>query len=105
MRFGELLVDDHNDGAQPQDFRIKKRILHPNYTNSLVNFDIMLLELEKAVKFTPFVRPVCLYTSPEVPADLQNKVFVSEWSIDDAIRSNDTGSLMYIFQSNCSQDV
>lgn len=50
-----------SDGAKPVDYRIESFIKHPNYNHYSKENDIALIELEKKVIFSAFIRPACLY--------------------------------------------
>ena len=49
-----------DDGAEPEDYEIKRFIKHPQYRIIPNRNDIALIELRKNVKFTDFIRPACL---------------------------------------------
>lgn len=66
VRVGDLNLDRTDDRAEPQQVRIIKRIRHPEYQRPPQYHDIGLLELESAVTFGAWVRPICLpYSSPD----------------------------------------
>ncbi|XP_026494208.2 CLIP domain-containing serine protease HP8-like [Vanessa tameamea] len=55
--------DDCND-SPPVDIKISKIISHPNFSkDNVTHDDIALIQLEKPVKFTNFIQPVCLPTT------------------------------------------
>ncbi|KAK5649715.1 hypothetical protein RI129_000744 [Pyrocoelia pectoralis] len=56
-------------------YGISKRIPHPNYTPPSKYNDIGLLKLDKAVKFTAYIRPACLNTDPDL--QVQNKAIAT----------------------------
>uniref|UniRef100_A0A2S2RAS0 Serine protease snake n=1 Tax=Sipha flava TaxID=143950 RepID=A0A2S2RAS0_9HEMI len=63
-RLGELNYLTYNDGTIHQDYRILQRIIHPSYQPSRAKYnDIALFRLEKKVKFTEYVRPICINTN------------------------------------------
>lgn len=47
VRVGDKNLQDDNDGAKPQDFGVKKMILHPDYQNNIKYHDIALMQLDK----------------------------------------------------------
>lgn len=63
-------------------FRIRRRINHPNYKPPLLEYDIALYKLERAVTLGPFIRPSCLalpvseYQGTNLPSD---EVYVTGW--------------------------
>lgn len=50
-----------SDGAKPVDYRIESFIKHPSYNHYNKENDIALIELEKKVIFSAFIRPACLH--------------------------------------------
>ena len=55
-------------GTNPNEVSrsVARIILHPNYDSDSSNNDIALLRLSSPVKFTDFIRPVCLAASGSV---------------------------------------
>lgn len=47
-------------GNNAEYFTVKQTIAFPEYTNSSFYHDIGLIELNRAVNFTPYMRPACL---------------------------------------------
>lgn len=63
-RLGELNYLTENDNTIHQDYKIVQRITHPDYQPSRAKYnDLALFRLEKEVKFTAYVRPICLNTN------------------------------------------
>jgi hypothetical protein len=60
-------------------FRIAQRFNHPEYRKPFINHDIALYKLDKEVRFSPFVRPICLYTSAQTPTNYVKKNVVAGW--------------------------
>ncbi|KRT80827.1 Trypsin [Oryctes borbonicus] len=59
-RLGDLQISTQSDDARVQQFRIVQRFRHPA-NNPLSHYnDIALLELDRPVTFTKYVRPACL---------------------------------------------
>lgn len=58
--------------------QISRIILHPDYEEKSKNNDIALLELEKPVQFTKYIRPICIHKSSGYP-ERWAKCFVSGW--------------------------
>ncbi|XP_059611814.1 uncharacterized protein LOC132258500 [Phlebotomus argentipes] len=62
IRVGDLNYESEEDDARPENVRIKRPIPFPTYVRRTQYNDLALLELERAVKLSPYVRPACLYT-------------------------------------------
>lgn len=75
-RLGELVLDSDMDNTIPQDYSIIKAIRHPNYKPPSQYNDIALMQLDKDVTFTEFVRPACLYSQYALP---KGKGIASGW--------------------------
>ncbi|XP_028135374.2 phenoloxidase-activating factor 3-like [Diabrotica virgifera virgifera] len=60
VRLGDLDISSDKDEADPQDFKILKRIPHPNYLDSIKYNDIALIQIEKYIHRSSFVYPACL---------------------------------------------
>jgi hypothetical protein len=58
-RLGELNI--YSDSI-PVDYEIVERVMHPKYNPAYVYNDIALFRLGEEVKFTAYIRPVCLNT-------------------------------------------
>ncbi|XP_060835010.1 venom protease-like [Rhopalosiphum padi] len=58
-RLGELNI--YSDSS-PVDYEIVERVMHPKYNPAYVYNDIALFRLGKEVKFSAYIRPVCLNT-------------------------------------------
>lgn len=76
VRLGDQNLFDAYDGAEPVDYQIKNFVKHEKYDSSEKLNDIALVELEKSVKFTAFIRPACLIDSNYV-----GKVIAVRWII------------------------
>jgi len=46
--------------TSPKDYKIKQRIIHPNYKPTSLYRDIALFLLERDIDFSPFVLPIYL---------------------------------------------
>ncbi|XP_059045913.1 uncharacterized protein LOC131841610 [Achroia grisella] len=68
VRLGELDLAREDDGATPTDVLIKKAIKHEEYSPKAYTNDIGILVLEKDVKFTALIRPICLPATDELRA-------------------------------------
>lgn len=69
-------MEEINDGATPQDFKIKNIIRHPLYKRSSNYHDIALFELEDIIEIRKNLRPACLWTDNEFNA---TKGWVTGW--------------------------
>lgn len=79
MRLGELVVDDPTDHAQPKDFGVAQRIPHPQYSDNSYYYDIMLLRLNDSVKFSPHMRPTCLWPFPDTSSLTNEHAIITGW--------------------------
>ncbi|XP_055914438.1 serine protease persephone-like [Eupeodes corollae] len=62
IRFGVVDWKSVDDDLTPVDAGIEEVIIHPEYRGHLRYHDIALIKLKNDLKFTPFVRPACLYS-------------------------------------------
>jgi len=62
-RLGDLNYLIDTDLANPKDYKIVQRKIHPKYRLPSLYNDIALFKLEKEVEFSAFVRPICLNTN------------------------------------------
>lgn len=63
VRLGELDFSTNNDNSVPADYKIQNYISHPQYyiTTEQEHYnDIVLVELQKIVRFTDYILPACL---------------------------------------------
>ncbi|CAI6344853.1 unnamed protein product [Macrosiphum euphorbiae] len=67
-RLGELDYNSETADYKPTDYKIVKRIIHPNYKSPSLYNDIALLRLERDVNFSAYVRPICLNTDILTPS-------------------------------------
>ncbi|KAL1397854.1 hypothetical protein pipiens_009427 [Culex pipiens pipiens] len=50
-----------------ENYPISETVIHPEYVEGSPYNNIAVLKLAKRVKFSTIVRPVCIWTSPEIP--------------------------------------
>ncbi|KAJ8921902.1 hypothetical protein NQ315_008535 [Exocentrus adspersus] len=62
VRLGDLNLTSTEDNTSPQNFTVVRIIPHPSYAPPVKYHDIALLELDREVEFTDYVKPACLYT-------------------------------------------
>ncbi|XP_017769960.1 PREDICTED: serine protease snake-like isoform X2 [Nicrophorus vespilloides] len=62
VRLGDLNLRLYSEPSEPQDFRVAKTFKHPEYRTPSKYHDIALIELDRAVRVSEYVRPACLYT-------------------------------------------
>lgn len=55
-----MVETNGNNAEEEQSRQVKKATAHPEYKRPSKYNDIALLEMDKAVAFTPYVRPACL---------------------------------------------
>lgn len=60
VRLGELEFDNNKDDAQPEDFGVQSRIVHPGYDHPVIYDDIAILKLDRNVTFNEYKHPACL---------------------------------------------
>jgi transmembrane serine protease 3 len=68
VRLGDQNLKSEDDGAQSQEFRVKRLIKHENYSRKANYDNIGLIELDGEVRFTKFVRPACLWQEMQIPS-------------------------------------
>ncbi|XP_021696094.1 serine protease snake [Aedes aegypti] len=61
VRLGEY--DLNNDYDHQVDFDVERAIRHPSYKVSSVYNDIALVKVKRRIRFSPYIRPACLWTS------------------------------------------
>lgn len=66
VRLGDQNLAKTDEGAEPVEYKVKRVIKHEKYHQNKKKNDIALIELDKAVSFTAFIRPACLYQHEEV---------------------------------------
>nr|APA33880.1 seminal fluid protein [Nilaparvata lugens] len=66
-RLGNVKLKEKSPNEQI--FQITKKLVHPKYKLPSFMYDIMLLELDKPVTLTPYVRPACLNMNDTVNTD------------------------------------
>ncbi|GLV41993.1 uncharacterized protein CBL_10152 [Carabus blaptoides fortunei] len=64
VRLGDLDLARMTDEADPQTYSVVERIPHPDYKPPSSYNDIALLKLNSEVKFTEYVKPICLPVTP-----------------------------------------
>ncbi|XP_062554870.1 serine protease snake-like isoform X1 [Armigeres subalbatus] len=70
VRLGDQNLFREDDGAKPKDMDIADFIRHPEFIrNQGLYNDIGLIRLARAVSFSNFIRPACLYDQVQVSAD------------------------------------
>ncbi|KAJ3641626.1 hypothetical protein Zmor_028122 [Zophobas morio] len=67
VRLGELDLQSVSDDANPQDFGISGKIVHPNYHPPSQYNDIALLKLDRQVQFSDYIAPICLQVNRNLP--------------------------------------
>ncbi|KAF2899313.1 hypothetical protein ILUMI_06863 [Ignelater luminosus] len=66
VRVGDLQIESDQDDAQPQDFTVLEKFIHPDYKKPSGYNDIALLKLNRKAELNNFVRPACLETCSTV---------------------------------------
>ncbi|VVC37437.1 Serine proteases, trypsin family, serine active site,Peptidase S1, PA clan,Serine proteases, trypsin [Cinara cedri] len=75
-RLGDLDYLTDTDYANPKDYKIIDRKIHPNYKKRIYYNDIALFKLDRDVTFSAFVRPICLNSDPSLNPE---KAVASGW--------------------------
>lgn len=70
MRLGDQNLVSVLDGAEPEEYNVKRCIQHEGYDPFLKENDIGLIELETEVKFSQFIRPACLTQVNYLPGNV-----------------------------------
>lgn len=86
VRVGDLDILNDTDEAEPQDFRVKLAVQHPEYDYSTLKHDIAILVLDKPVKVTDFVKPACLFSGGVI--DEFGEVTATGWGITEFAGEN-----------------
>nr|XP_018898285.1 PREDICTED: venom protease-like isoform X1 [Bemisia tabaci] len=73
---GELDFSTESDDATPQTYGVSRVIVHPQYRSESTYNDIMLVELDRKVEFSLYIRPLCLQTKKTIPG---TKGIASGW--------------------------
>ncbi|XP_055696410.1 serine protease snake-like isoform X2 [Lutzomyia longipalpis] len=66
VRLGDHDLIKVDEGAQPQQFKIREIMRHPEFHVPIKYNDIALIRLEGRAKLGKFVRPACLWQSPSI---------------------------------------
>ncbi|XP_066603122.1 venom serine protease Bi-VSP-like [Prorops nasuta] len=66
VRLGDLDLASNNDGAQPIDILIEKKIPHPQYNPTTIVNDVAILRLQQEVPFSRNLHPICLPVTEEM---------------------------------------
>lgn len=70
-RLGHLNIFSTTNDPQLEDHWIVEHVIHPDYELSARYNDIALFRLEKEVKFSKYVRPICLNADPLINPTVQ----------------------------------
>ncbi|KAJ8672960.1 hypothetical protein QAD02_004221 [Eretmocerus hayati] len=83
VRLGEYDLTSDKDGAHPIDVRIQKKIIHPRFNPRQLENDIAILKLDKEVKFTDEIHPICLPSANDFRTeDIEGtNPFVAGWGL------------------------
>ncbi len=69
VRLGDQNLKSDNDGAEPQELRVKRFMKHERYSAKSKYYDIGLIEMDGEARFTKFVRPACLWQDFQIPSE------------------------------------
>ncbi|CAO1431447.1 unnamed protein product [Diamesa serratosioi] len=76
VRLGDQNLKTRDDGANEKDFSIAQFIKHESYTSKSRYYDIAVIKLTRDVTFSKYIRPACLWQSPNVN---QTKAVATGW--------------------------
>lgn len=80
--------DRFKEEGTEQNIRAKRFFIHPHTTKAWVEHDLALIRLQHAVKFSPFVRTVCLPQPSDVFYVRPGKLcVVAGWGSSQEVRS------------------
>ena len=60
IRLGDRNLTSSSDDVAVQSRKIIKRLNHPKYAFPSSYYDVAIIEMDKPVTFTNYVRPICL---------------------------------------------
>lgn len=70
IRLGVIQLTDNFEADDcPEDYGASEQIPHPNYSAITDTNDIGLIRLDRRVQFSPYVRPICLPATGEIPRE------------------------------------
>lgn len=69
MKLGALDYSTEMDNAEHEIFLINKFFRHPDFRRSIDYNDIALINVNREIKFNDYIRPICLYQFPDLPAN------------------------------------
>ncbi|KAF2883950.1 hypothetical protein ILUMI_22208 [Ignelater luminosus] len=97
VRLGEWKISTHRDCEESAntecvepviDLNIEEAVVHPKYTRKTGENDIALLRLAKNVKFSDYIRPICLPVRESPDPSPESEMYALGWGITE----NDTKS-------------
>ncbi|XP_072382729.1 uncharacterized protein [Diabrotica undecimpunctata] len=62
VHLGDLDLSTDQDDAEPQDFNITRAIAYPSYNSSFKYHDIALIQLDRNIRVSSYVKIACLQT-------------------------------------------
>ncbi|KAG1671569.1 Proclotting enzyme [Nymphon striatum] len=71
IRLGIINLESDDDGLKPVEYKVAKVTVHKHFNAKTFLNDIALLRIESTIKFTRFIKPVC------VPYEARGKAFQS----------------------------
>ncbi|CAO1432212.1 unnamed protein product [Diamesa tonsa] len=81
VRLGDQNLKTRDDGAYEKDYEIEQFIKHESYSRKSRYYDIAVIRLAQEVTFTKFIRPACLWQSPNIN---QTKAVATGWGYTEA---------------------
>jgi len=84
VRFGDRDLDFAGDDAQVIQRKITNFMFHPKYfqTPGQGYYDVAIVELDREVQFTDFVKPICLPKIAQANPDVHVEKFITLTGLD-----------------------
>lgn len=76
MRLGDANINDTSDDTYVQEVGVHNVFVHPDFNQPVQYNDIALIELERSVSMSVYLKPACLFTSNTLNFD---RAIVTGW--------------------------
>jgi len=81
VRCGEYIVKTGTELLEPQETQVEKIIIHPQYDELHVYYNLAILQTKKNFVYQKHIGPVCL-PEPSQKFDKESDCWTSGWSVD-----------------------